>query len=102
MDVVLGTKIKLNIHIDKYDGLSMSEYNFDAKIYTPRSDNSIFYEKEDMIKIDDDNYCVLVDTSIIGLGRIYVRIHAYLDDFDFEDSIRDEICVYDTMLNIVK
>ena len=102
MDVIIGTKIKLNIHIDEYDGLSMSDYDFDATIYTPRSENSIFYKKEDMIKIDDDNYCVLVDTSIIGFGRILVKIHAYLDDFDFEDSIRDEIGVIDTMLNVVK
>lgn len=102
MDVIIGTKIKLNIHIDEYDGLSMSDYDFDATIYTPRSENSIFYKKEDMIKIDDDNYCVLVDTSIIGFRRIFVKIHAYLDDFDFEDSIRDEIGVIDTMLNVVK
>ena len=102
MDVFLGTKIKLNLHIDKYDGLSMSDYNFDAKIYTLRGENIIFYKKEDMLKIDDDNYCVLVDTSIIGLGRIFVKIHAYIVDNDFDNSIRDEIGVIDTMLNVVK
>lgn len=96
MEVQIGTKIKLNLHIDKYAGLSMSEYDFNAEIYTPRGKQKIAYRKEDMIMIDDDNYCILIDTAIIGLGRIKIKVSALFPDDDFSDNIREEIEVIDT------
>lgn len=101
MDVILGTKLKLNLHIDKYDDMSMSDYDFDVEVFSSKGTNSMMYKKADMIKIDDDNYCLLVDTAIIGLGKIKLKVHAYIPDNDFVGGVRDEIDIVDTRLVVI-
>ena len=101
MEVHIGTKLKLNLHIEKFEDLSLSDYDFSVEIYTPRGNNKIIYSKDNLIKIDDDNYVFLVDTSIIGLGRIYVKIIAKIPDYDFEEKVREEIQVINSGIVVI-
>lgn len=41
MEVHLGTKLKLNLHIEKFEDMSMSDYFFGVEVYTPRGNHKI-------------------------------------------------------------
>lgn len=86
----LGTEIKLNIHVDPIDGLHMSDYDFSARFYT-RPTKSVTVNKDEMIKIDDDNYLALVDTATMPLGVLQMVLIAFIPDSDFSDGTRTEV-----------
>ena len=85
-----GSEIKIGINIQPLEGLRMSDYEFKCKFYTQSSD-SIEVVKADMIKIDDDNYVALVDTSTMAKGKVRSTIYAYIPDLDFPDGVRTEV-----------
>ena len=59
--VILGTDIKLNIHVEPIDGLSMSEYDFECTFYVfPNRKVSI--SKNKMKKVDSNNYIALISS----------------------------------------
>lgn len=101
MEVHLGTKLKLNLHIEKYEDMSMSDYFFGVEIYTPRGNSKIVFDKDNLIKIDDDNYAILIDTLLIGIGRIFVKVHALIPDPDFDNGLRDEVQVLDSSIVVI-
>ena len=99
--VFTGTEMKLNISIDPIDGYSMEDYNFSIEVFTSVS-RSLKVGKKDAIKVDKDNYVVLVDTQAIGQGRVKCKIVAYIPDNDFADGLRTEVTIVDTMIDVAK
>lgn len=97
---VSGTEIKLNIHIDPLGTLHMSDYDFECKFYVfPKK--AIIINKEDMVKIDDDNYLCMVDTTGLGIGCLHLTLIAQIPDSDFNDAIRREVVCVDTGIEII-
>lgn len=84
------TKFKLNVWMDAIDGFHLSDVEFEVEVYTENSQKIIRFPKSDAIKIDDDNYKVMVDSSVCGAGRYWMTLIAYIPDTDFEDGIRIE------------
>jgi hypothetical protein len=100
-DIFLGTELKLNIHIEPIGDMSMDDYNFDVEVYcSPKK--VITAAKNEMKRVDEDNYIVLVDTDVVGTGDLKCRITAYIPDADFGDAIRTEVQIVDTGINVVK
>ena len=98
--VISGTEIKLNIHIDPLGELHMSNYNFECKFYIfPK--NFIIVKKEDMVKVDEDNYLAIVDTTSLGVGKLHLTVTAEIPDSDFGDDTRREIACVCTGIEIV-
>lgn len=90
--IILGTDIKINVHIEPIDGLSMSDYDFECTFYV-RPDKSITIPKSKMIKVDNDNYIALInseDAYIVGKGKLTMEVTAYVTDQDFDDNVRTE------------
>ena len=58
--------------------------------------------KRDAIRIDENNYVLLVDTEELGAGDVKCKITAYIPDFDFPDTLRTEVSLIDTGLNVIK
>ena len=54
-----------------------------------------------MVKVDDDNYLVIVDTTTLGIGNLHITITANVPDDDFEGRLRKEIICVPTNINIV-
>lgn len=99
--IFLGTELKLNIHIEPIGEITMDDYDFEVEIYCS-SKRAITVKKSDAIRNDENNYIILVDTNIVGSGALKCKVTAYIPDGDFEDSLRTEIVIIDTGINIVK
>lgn len=97
---ILGTEIKLNIHIDPINDLHMSEYDFECKFFV-FAKKSVTIKKEDMVQVDEDNYIAIIDTLPIGVGRLHLTLTAYIPDNDFPDKPRKEVSCVDTGIEII-
>jgi hypothetical protein len=104
--VYLGTELKLNIHIEPIDGLSMEKYDFEVEVYCNPKKVTTANKKgtllTNLLYRDPDNYIALIDTNIIGVGKMMCKVTAYIKDNDFADNLRTEVVVMDTGITIVK
>lgn len=101
MKVYQGTELKLNIGIEPIGGLTMDEYDFSIEVYCFQN-KAIKFGKADTIRVDANNYMVLVDTSALGAGELKCKVTAQIPDGDFKDGIRTEIAYVDTNITIVR
>lgn len=97
----IGTEMKLNISVDPIGSTTMDDYDFVAEVFCSPS-KVITVPKGEAIRVDANNYVVLVDTTILGVGKVKVKLTAAIPDEDFSDGFRTEIAVIDTGINIVK
>lgn len=97
----IGTELKLNIHIEPIGEITMDNYDFEIEVYcSPK--RPIIIHKANAIRIDSDNYVVLVDTNVVGAGDLKCKVTAYIPDGDFPDQLRTEVVNIDTGINIIK
>lgn len=97
----IGTELKLNIHIEPIGDTTMDDYNFEVEVYcSPK--RPIIIPKANAIRIDSDNYVVLVDTNVVGAGDLKCKVTAQVPDGDFPDQLRTEVVCVDTGINIIK
>lgn len=99
-ECISGTQLKLNIHIDPLGTLHMDDYDFECTFFVFQK-KSITITKEEMVKLDSDNYLVMVDTTTLGLGNLHITITANVPDDDFEGRLRKEVICVPTNINIV-
>ena len=97
---ISGTEIKINVHIDPIGTLHMDAYDFECKFYIfPKK--FVIVKKEDMVKVDEDNYLAIVDTTDLGIGRLHMTLTAQVPDYDFNNILRREIACVDTGIEII-
>lgn len=97
----IGTELKLNIHIEPIGETTMDDYDFEVEVYcSPK--RPIIIPKANAIRIDSDNYVVLVDTNVVGAGDLKCKVTAQVPDWDFPDQLRTEVVCIDTGINIIK
>jgi hypothetical protein len=97
----IGTELKLNIHIEPIGDTTMDDYDFEVEVFcSPKK--PIIIPKENTVRVDSDNYVVLVDTNIVGAGDLKCKVTAQVPDSDFPDQLRTEVVCIDTGINIVK
>lgn len=99
--VFLGTELKLNVNIESMGDVTMDNYDFVVTVYCSTS-KAIIIPKADAIRVDESNYIVRVDTTIIGAGKLKCKVEAELPDGDFPDQLRTEVMIIDTGIEIVK
>lgn len=95
----VGTELKINVHIEPFGRLHMSDYDFDVKFYV-YANRSVTKTKETMIEVDEDNFIACFDSALLGAGKIKARVTAYIPDEDFPDGFRTEIREGDTGVTI--
>jgi hypothetical protein len=100
-NVFLGTELKLNINIEPIGTVTMEDYDFEVEVYCSAK-KVIVIPKSEAIKVDGNNYIVLVDTNVIGAGELKCKITAYIPDGDFADRKRTEVVVSTTNITITK
>jgi hypothetical protein len=96
-----GSDLKLNIHIDPMDGITMDDYDFTIEILIGQS-KSFLYKKSDCIRVDSDNYKLPLNTTGYGSGAMLIYIKAFIPDNDFDDGFRTEYCDLDPQISIRK
>lgn len=99
--IFLGTELKLNINIEPMGEFTMDDYDWSVDVYC-LTKRAVTISKRDAIRIDKDNYVLLVDTEELGVGDVKCKITAYIPDFDFPDTLRTEVSMIDTGINVIK
>lgn len=89
--VYIGTEIKLNINIQPIRDITMDNYDFNLEVSSPYSANPVIVEKKDMVRVDENNYIAIIDTSLLGKGEIKSVLTAYVPDSDMPDGKRTEV-----------
>lgn len=97
----IGTEMKLNISVDPIGDITMETYDFVIDVFCSPS-KVLTISKKDAIKVDANNYILLIDTTALGTGKVKVKLTAIIPDDDFSDGFRTEIAIVDTGINIVK
>lgn len=97
MNTDLGTIYKLCIHIDGLPG-TMDDVAFTCRFWTFKE--SITLPKEEMLRVDADNYVAVIDSKLLGRGTIKVQTTVQIPDSDCPGGIRTEIYTEDTGIKI--
>lgn len=100
-NIFIGTELKLNINIEPISDFTMDDYDWSVDVYCSTK-RVLTIPKSSAIKIDSNNYVLLVDTEELGAGDIKCKITAYIPDFDFPDTLRTEVSMIDTGINVIK
>lgn len=97
MNTDLGTIYKLCIHIDGLPG-TMDDVAFTCRFWTFKE--SVTLPKEEMIRLDADNYVAVIDSKLLGRGIIRVQTTVQIPDTDIEGGFRTEIYTEETGIRI--
>ena len=96
---IVGTQIKFALSLSLPGQLFFFNDNAATKIYTA-SNRCVVIGKEDMLRQDDSTYVCIVDTDMLGAGRIKCEVEALLPDSSMPDGKRKEVVFIDTGENI--
>lgn len=91
---ILGTELKINVHIEPIDGVSMANYDFECEFYASSKKKSVIIPKKNMKRVDNDNFIAVItqdNALLIGRGSVMLRLTAHIPDSDFPDGARTEI-----------
>lgn len=97
----IGTELKLNINIEPMGSMTMDDFDFEVEVYCSIK-RVITIQKKDAIRVDQNNYMVLVDTSETGAGDLKCKVTAHIPDGDFNDGLRTEVVAVSTGITIIK
>ena len=100
-NIGLGTELKLNINIEPIGEITMDDYDFEVDVYCSLKRVQTI-KKEDAIRVDENNYTLCVDSSLLGHGELKAKVTAFIPDGDFEDNYRTEVVYITTIYSIVK
>lgn len=87
---IIGTEFKVLVEIEPVDDVHMADMEFTCQFYT-RLNNPLEVTKEQMIKVNEDSYIALVDTTGMSAGTLRNRITVDIPDKDFADGYRREV-----------
>lgn len=76
---VVGTQQKYNVSLELPNNQTMDDVDFTCQFYTSSRSN-VTVEKKDMVRVDENNYTTVVDTSITGAGSMKCQITVDLGD----------------------
>lgn len=82
-----GTQFVINVDMEPMDGLHMADVDFKARFYVSQN-KALELEKSSMIKVDEDNYLALVDSTLVGRGQIKYRLFVNVPDDNWEGGHR--------------
>ena len=97
----LGSEEEVIISLDLIDGYAMAEYDFTIEVYCSSLKKQIF-TKQQARRIDDNNYSVIVDTNIIGVGDVKIRVVGRIPNSSYPDGYREVVTYLDPNTRIVR
>lgn len=97
----LGTELKLNVNIEPIGEITMDDYDFEVDVWCSLKRISTI-PKNEAIRVDENNYIVCVDSSLLGHGQVKLKVTAHVPDRDFEDGLRTEVVYVNTNIEIIK
>lgn len=97
-DSIRGTEFKLNVRMEPIDGkYHLSNIDWEVELSTRKvGSKAQIIKKEQARKVTDDDYIIVVDSSIGGAGRYHLLLTAFVPDADCKDGARVEKVSVDT------
>lgn len=92
----VGTGLKLMLYMKPLGGHRLSEVDWSVRVHTQSRARYVDIAKEDAIKVDDDDYIIIVDTTKVGAGVYYLRLTAFFPDEDCPGGLRKEVVTIPT------
>lgn len=102
MASVLGTAIKFNVGMTPIDGFHLANVDFVIEVFSSNGGKKIAIPKTETLRVDDDNYLVMVDSKEVGSGDYYLTLWVDIPDTDFPSGIRKEGKTIKTNVTIEK
>ena len=96
-----GTEIKISVTAELGADIHMDDVDFECEFYGTFVQNKVTVRKEEMIRIDADEYVAIVDSAVVGTGQYYMRFTAYIPDTDMDDGLRTEVVTIPTGIRVV-
>ena len=96
----LGTELKINVHVDPIDGMHMSDYDFECVFFVYKN-RPLVIKKNEMTKVDEDNYIANVVSAKVGTGNLMMKFIADIPDSDMNDGLRKEVELVDLNIPII-
>lgn len=96
---VVGTQLKININVEPIGETHLSDCDFNCTFFISKS-KPVRQKKTDLIKVDNDNYIALVDSSLLGTGTIMLTMEINVPDTDFPNGYRKEVSTVCTGVTI--
>lgn len=100
-NVGIGTWLKMNVHNKPIGNLTMDDYDFEVEAYIRNGRGSVVIKKSEAIRVDENNYMVIVDTAKVGVGQLWMATTSYLPDGDVPGRIRPDVSIAQTTVNII-
>lgn len=97
----LGSEEEINISLDLIDGYAMDDYDFTVEVYCSSYRKQTF-GKRDARRVDADNYKIVVDTNVIGVGDIKIRVVARIPNIEYPDGYREAVTYLDPNVSVVR
>lgn len=85
---VIGTQFKINVCVEPIGGHHLSELDFVCTFFT-QPNKFVTIKKEQMVKVDDDNYVAIVDSKYLSVGTIKMTIEVDVIDELFEGGRKE-------------
>ena len=90
--VPLGSDTKIAFTADLPDELLLKDIDFTVKVINADTNHQEDYTKADCIMMGDgSDYVVLVDTEVMGIGTLMLRLTVYIPDTDYQSGTRKEV-----------
>ena len=101
----IGSGLTINVTAGLPSGLHLEDVNFTCEFYSSTRVSSkvktINLSKEQMIKVDADNYIAVLDSKILGSGTVMLKLSVDIPDDNFPEGIRPEVVRFSTGVNVV-
>lgn len=91
-EYTIGSDIKILVSADLPDDLTMQDVDFNVVVYNCDLKNKEkTYQKAECILTEYDDYAVLVDSALLGVGRYLCRLTVFIPDTDYPSGTRKEV-----------
>ena len=99
-----GTDLKVNVHIEPIDGITMDDMLFSCLFFTSSNIKTVNVSKKSMKRVDENNYIAVVCSDRTGPGKLKARLTAFIPDEDVAEhnGMRKEVVELDTGIVINK
>ena len=89
-NILLGSDIKFKITIES-EGFDINENDFSVELYKGGVGAIKTYTKEDLVKTDEGDWLMCVETNKLTVGSYYAVVWTHVPDDDFPDKERTEV-----------
>lgn len=92
----LGADVKINVQMEPLGDLHLADVNFECTFFCLHQLKQVTLKKEEMVKVDEDNYIAAFNSQKVGAGQISMAIKVYIPDSDFPSGERLEFITVET------